>query len=217
MPHLAMFKSRGLALVVSATVLALVAGGGGAMAAKLITSGDIQDKTIKKIDLHKNAVETQKVKDGSLRLADLDKKANDTIKKAGTASLTVNKTSGPTTVAFIGGSFATRATVATTYTLPVGTHQISTDGFFISNVATSGLTRLEVAVRGPAGEDFGTCFTGLASVLAQREATCSTTRVVTVAQDTLVTVYVFGYADDQGEADNAKFNATTASSALKVG
>ena len=50
----------------------------------------------------------------------------------------MNKTSGPTTVAFIGGSFAQRATVATTYTLPVGTHQISTDGFFISNQATSG-------------------------------------------------------------------------------
>ena len=32
-----------------------------------------------------------------------------------------------------------------------------------------------------------------------------------------VTVFVFGYADDQGEADNGRFNASTASSALKVG
>ena len=107
----------------------------------------------------------------------------------------MNETSGPTTVASIGGSFATRATVADTYTLPAGTHQISTDGFFISNAATSGKTRLQVAVRGPAGQDFGTCFTGLASMLAQREATCSTTRVVTVSQPTQVTVFVFGYAD----------------------
>ena len=81
MTNLAMFKSRGLALVVSAAVLALVAGGGGAVAGSLITSGDIQDKTIKKIDLHKNAVETQKVKDGTLRLADLNQKANDAIQK----------------------------------------------------------------------------------------------------------------------------------------
>lgn len=43
------------------------------------------------------------------------------------------------------------------------------------------------------------------------------TRVVTVTQATTVTVYVFGYADDQGELDNGKFNASTASSALKVG
>jgi len=71
-------------------------------------------------------------------------------------------------------------------------------------------------VRGPGGQDYGTCFTGLASVLAQREATCSTTRVVTVTQPTVITVYVFGYADDQGEADNGKFNASTASSALRV-
>lgn len=72
-------------------------------------------------------------------------------------------------------------------------------------------------MRGPAGQDFGTCFTGLASKLTNREATCSMTRVVTVTQATTVTVYVFGYADDQGELDNGKFNASTASSALKVG
>ena len=111
----------------------------------------------------------------------------------------------------IGGSFATRATVADTYTLPVGTHQISTDGFFVSTAVTSGFTRLQVAVRGAGGQDFGTCFTGTASALAQREATCSTTRVATVTQPTPVTVWVFGYADNQGSADGGLFTAYTAS------
>ena len=72
-------KGRSVALAASAVVLVLAAGGGGAMAASLITSADIKDKTIKKVDLAKNAVETQKVKDGSLKLADLNKKANDAI------------------------------------------------------------------------------------------------------------------------------------------
>ena len=123
--------------------------------------------------------------------------------------LSVNETSGPTTVTNIGGSFATRATVADTYTLPAGTHQISTEGFFISTAATSGNTRLQVAVRGAGGQDFGTCFTARASVLAGREATCSTTRVATVTQPTQVTVWVFGYAEDQGSADSGLFTAST--------
>ena len=56
---------RSLAVVAAATVLALAAGGG-AVAGSLITSKDIQDKTITSADLHKNSVKTQKVKDGTL-------------------------------------------------------------------------------------------------------------------------------------------------------
>jgi hypothetical protein len=76
------FKSQGVAVVATGAFLALAVGGG-AVAGSLITSKDIQDKTIKTADLHKNAVKTQKVKNGTLRLADLDKKANDAIKKGG--------------------------------------------------------------------------------------------------------------------------------------
>jgi hypothetical protein len=75
---------RSLAVVAAATVIALAAGGG-AVAGSLITSKDIQDKTITSADLHKNSVKTQKVKDGSLRLSDLNQKANDAIKKGGPA------------------------------------------------------------------------------------------------------------------------------------
>jgi len=73
-------KGRGLALVACAIILALAAGGG-AVAGSLITSADIKDKTIKKADLHKNSVVTKKVKNGNLKLKDLNKAANDAIAK----------------------------------------------------------------------------------------------------------------------------------------
>ena len=75
---------RSLAVVAAAAVLALTAGGG-AVAGSLITSKDIQDKTITGADLHKNAVKTQKVKDGTLKIQDLNKKAQDLINKPGPA------------------------------------------------------------------------------------------------------------------------------------
>ena len=81
--NLSMPKSRGLALVACASILVLAAGGGGAVAGSLITSKDIKDKSIKKVDLAKNSVVSTKVKDGTLKLKDLDKKANDKINKGG--------------------------------------------------------------------------------------------------------------------------------------
>lgn len=75
---------RSLAVVAAATVIALAAGGG-AVAGSLITSKDIQDRTITGADLHKNAVKTQKVKNGTLKIQDLNKKAQDALKKTGPA------------------------------------------------------------------------------------------------------------------------------------
>jgi hypothetical protein len=75
---------QALTVLTAATVLALTAGGG-AVAGSLITSKDIQDKTITSADIHKNAIKTQKVKNGSLRLGDLNQKARDAIEKAGPA------------------------------------------------------------------------------------------------------------------------------------
>jgi hypothetical protein len=138
------------------------------------------------------------------------------------AGLSVNSSSdGFVVVADIGGKFhdaqdGQGATVVDSFNLPAGTHQITTDGFFTSTAENSGMTRLQVAVRA-GNQDLGTCFTGAASPLAGREATCSTTRVVTVSETTPVTVYVFGYQDDQGGSDSGKFAAATTTSALKVG
>jgi hypothetical protein len=83
--HSDVFKGRGVALVASAAVLALAAGGSGAVAASLITSADIKDKAVKKVDLAENSVVSSKVKDGTLKLKDLGKKANDKINKGGPA------------------------------------------------------------------------------------------------------------------------------------
>jgi hypothetical protein len=77
-----LFKSRGVALVASAGILA-VAAGGGAVAGTVITSQDIKDKTIQSADLHKNVIKTQKVKNGTLRLGDLDSKVQAALKKVG--------------------------------------------------------------------------------------------------------------------------------------
>ncbi|WP_269801725.1 collagen-like triple helix repeat-containing protein [Nocardioides allogilvus] len=127
----------------------------------------------------------------------------------------------------IGGGFneaGRGATQVSTFTLTQGTYLLSSDAFFISKplTTTSGLTRLQLAIRGvdgsTFGSDLGTCFTGLASTLAQREATCNTTRIVRVDVPSLVVnVKAFGYADDQGQADSGKFNVTTNISALKIG
>ena len=69
--HFDVFKGRGVALVASAAVLALAAGGSGAVAASLITSADIKDKAVKKVDLAENSVVSSKVKDGTLKLKDV--------------------------------------------------------------------------------------------------------------------------------------------------
>lgn len=69
--------------VIATGALFVGAVGGGAVAGTLITSADIKDKTIQTKDLKKNVVKTQKVKDGTLRIADLDKKAQDALKKVG--------------------------------------------------------------------------------------------------------------------------------------
>jgi len=84
MSRFTMLKSRGVAVVAAGAILALAAGGG-AVAGGMITSKDIQDKTILTADLHRDAVKSQKVKDGSLTLTDLNKEAQAAITKAGPA------------------------------------------------------------------------------------------------------------------------------------
>lgn len=126
-----------------------------------------------------------------------------------------------TTVTDIGGSFATRATQVGSFELQPGTYLVSTDGFFITTEATSAQTRMQVAVRGVDGStwgsDLGTCFTGTISALANREATCNTTRTVVVEAPTTVNVKAFGYADDQGSADSGKVDVLMNVSAVKIG
>lgn len=126
-------------------------------------------------------------------------------------------------VEHIGGSFSTNATKLGEFTLDPGTYQLSSDGFFTNNAATSGKTQMQLALRTqPAegqqwGKDLGTCFTGRIASVSGRDITCSTSRVVTLDAPTTVNVYGFGYeADDQGSTDSGKVNAAYVVNILNV-
>lgn len=221
---MSIFRSRTIAVTAGAAILA-VAGSTGAVAGSLVNSADIKNDSVRSAD----------VKDGNLRMKDLKPAVADRIKEGGPqgpqgpqgdpasdvlGSSVVNETFSAN-VANIGGSFTTRATQAGTFELQPGTYLLSTDGFFITNDTTSGMTRMQVAVRGQDGSqwgsDLGTCFTGLISTLANREATCNTTRTVVIGETTTVDVKAFGYADNQGSADSGKVDAMLSVSAVKIG
>lgn len=125
-------------------------------------------------------------------------------------------TTDPAPINLIGGTFSSRATQLGTLTLPAGKYIITGNAFFGSQAAVSGKTRLQLALRTEAGDDVGTCFTGATSQLANREITCSTTRVVEFAAQTVVRVYGFGYADDQGSADSGKFGVVSYVTAVRA-
>lgn len=125
-------------------------------------------------------------------------------------------TTDPAVISLIGGTFATRATQIGTLTLPAGSYVLTGNAFFGSQAAVSGKTRLQLALRTTAGDDVGTCFTGATSTLANREITCSSTRVVTFASETTIKVFAFGYADDQGSADSGKFGVQSYVTAVRA-
>ncbi|MEQ6900298.1 collagen-like protein [Nocardioides sp. YIM 152588] len=140
--------------------------------------------------------------------------------------LAAYEASGLTTVTKVGGSFgkfteSVNATLVDTVGLDAGTYALTADGFFITNQSTAGKVRMQLALRvddgSSWGQDFGTCFTGTVSTLANREATCSTTRVVEVTEPTTVQVLAFGYQDDQGASESGKVSVASYVTALRVG
>lgn len=221
------FLNNRLALVALVVVALFAIGTAGATAAQLINSKDIKDNSIKSRDLRDGTIKTQDLNAATIEaLKGPQVAAAPPVQTPLGAQLVANEASAVTVIADIGGSFGkftgtVRATKLDEVALPPGTYQLSADGFFHSTVATSGQTRLQLAVRVNDGSDwgldFGTCFTGAASPLADREATCSSTRVVTLAAPALVEVFAFGYADDQGAADSGKFVAQSFLSAIEVG
>lgn len=197
--------SRTTTVLAGAAIIGTLSGGVGAFAASQITSQDIKNDTILSRDVH----------NGTLQYRDLNSQTHDKIDSKSSVALNQHQ-SQPTPITTIGGRFSDGATPVDSFTLPAGTYQITGNGFFGSTEANSGKTRLQLALRDAAGDDLGTCFTGAASPLANREATCSTTRVVTLSQDTLVTVKAFGYQDDQGGTDSGKFAVQSTVDVLKL-
>jgi hypothetical protein len=66
-----MLRSRAAAVATGALVIGLAATGGGAVAASLVTSHDIQDRTIRSVDLHSGAANHRVIKDGGVHASDL--------------------------------------------------------------------------------------------------------------------------------------------------
>ena len=117
-----------------------------------------------------------------------------------------------TTVADLGGSWGTfaapRATLIDTVSLAAGEYMLSTEGIMTTLGSDADGFFGQIAVRSANGEtwgaDLGTCFTADFGTQANREASCSTTRVVEFAEQTEVKVFAFGYQrDGQGGVSNA--------------
>jgi hypothetical protein len=193
-------------------IAAVLAIGGTATAASQITAHQMAT----------GAANSRVIKDGTVHQRDLASGVGTMLHKQDVLGSSVETfTTDPQTITNIGGSFASRATDLGSFDLPAGKYLIASDGFFHSDTATSGGTRLQLAIRGvdgsTFGQDYGTCFTGLASATAQREATCTTVRTVTLAAPQTVKVQAFGYADDTGSADSGKFVVIPNVSVIKVG
>lgn len=239
-----MNRSSKVLIGVGAAVALVVGATGGAVGAQLVTSAQIKNGTIQTVDLNPSVV--RKLNEAGPRGPAGQAGSKGADGAAGTpgiqgiqgiqgppgpaasdqlGALAADASSAATTVANIGGTFGkftatVRATELDSFTLPAGTYQLSADGFFHSTAAVSGLTRLQLALRIDDGTDWGvdvgTCFTDSTSPLADREASCQTTRVIELAAPTEILVYAFGYADNQGSADSGKFQAVSHVSAIRV-
>jgi hypothetical protein len=83
------FRSRTAAVVTGAAALVLAATGGGAIAAGMVTSQDIQDGTIKAVDISDGAAGSRVIADGGVHADDLSDGVNSALSKAGTLDGTV--------------------------------------------------------------------------------------------------------------------------------
>jgi hypothetical protein len=75
-----LFRSRTVAVVAGAALLVTLGGVSGAVGAKLVTSADIKNQTIKKVDIAKDGVGGSEVKDRSLKVKDLSSDARAKLK-----------------------------------------------------------------------------------------------------------------------------------------
>lgn len=126
------------------------------------------------------------------------------------------------TIANIGGSFATRATEVGTLTLEPGTYLVNGyAGFDRLDNAQASSPILQLAIRGVDGStwgaDYGTAFTGQFPATGDVEQTASSTRVITVEEETEVQVFVFGYNADKSANGSGNYAAAVSVSAVRVG
>lgn len=220
------------------------------IAAAGVGTSEVRDQSLRSGDIAESGVGTSEIRNGSITGADINDTTEKNLRGAkgdpgapgapGTPGAPgapgadgadgvvepIYSVSAPTAVTNVGGSFGkapnVRATELGTVNLAAGKYVLTAEGFFINNQATSGGTRMQLAVRVQDGsndgwgQDLGTCFTGAISPLANRESHCSSTRVVELDQAAEVKVYAFGYADDQGSADSGAVDAKSFVTVLPV-
>lgn len=130
--------------------------------------------------------------------------------------------SAGTVIENLGGKFAERATLLDTKTIPAGTYLVNTYAFFdrVDNSQPSSPV-LQVAVRGVDGsqwgQDLGTVFTGEFPETGNLEQSASGSRVVTLAADTEVKVYGFGYNADTSANGSGNYTVSADVNFVPVG
>ncbi len=233
--------SRVAAIGAGATVLALLAGGAG-YAAGQIDSGDVRNESLRGVDIKNGSLQAKELSKSAKQNLRGREGPQGPAGPAGPegpegpagpagadgadgAALADSFSNAQPATIDIGGSFTGRATELGTLDLPAGTYVVNGYGFFDTVAPDSARTdsaRLMLALRGPTsagnpfGDDYGTCFTGaFAPAPADREATCTTARTITLAEQTTIRVLAFGYNDDGSGTDDS-FTAFADVSALKV-
>ncbi len=101
---------RNLVLVAGAATLAVVFGGGGAVAASLITSADIKNQTIRSVDIHADGVGKSEIRDEAVGTREMTQAARDRMADLASFGLSHLVTDAPYTTTWTGDSGATLQT-----------------------------------------------------------------------------------------------------------
>jgi hypothetical protein len=129
-----------------------------------------------------------------------------------------------TTIANIGGTYATRATDLGTFNLPAGTYLITTNATFdridanaAGYVTPTTDTMPQLSLRFGTDGDAGTIMGSPISRAGYTELTGSGVATVTVAANTTITVRGFGYNEDRSQFGGGQITAAAKVTATKIG
>ena len=172
-------KSRTGAVALGSAVLVTLGGVGGATAANMITSHDIKDETIQARDIHRGGVTTSEVRNGTLRMRDLNPSTRNRI-RMGNDQIPAGKT----VTGAIGADFDNSA--------PGGTADWGTDAS-LPMAAPGDITDADVSVVVSEWQDGGS---QLRPTTTDGNVNCTGTVAAPTAPPGKVCIYVTG-------ADNA--------------
>lgn len=216
-------RSRVVAVAAGASVLAVMAGGVG-YAAGQIDSSDIKNHSIRGVDVKQKTLNARHISNNTLKRFQGKRGPAGADGQDGAALAdSFSNFGNATVIQNLGGPFGSNATEVGTLELEAGQYLINGSAIFdtlAGNSERTEATHLQLAIRGPESTgnqwgDFGTCFTG-AFPQGDREASCSTTRLMTLEEDEELTIYAFGYNEDQSSTGSGQFNVQVDVSAMAV-